>query len=144
MRTAFFLCIVAVVFGATACRGSGPVSRSIAAAVDRGPGARLTLAESAMFDWDRVCIFGPYSPDDQVDAATGIPGAAGRAFDVRSNEGINVLIFIEAGRVVDSVAHPRRWDDFGPEVVGKCYLKEQAVFLVRNPPFNSWGNIGPL
>ena len=140
---AFVLSIVAVVC-ATACRGSGPVSGSIAEAVDRGPGTRLALAQSATFEWDQVCLFGPYTSDDEVDAVTGIAGAAQRAFDVRSNEDINVLLFIQAGRVIESVAHPRRWDDFGPEVVGKCYSQEEAVFVVRRPPLESWGNIGLL
>ena len=141
VRAAFVLSVVAVV-GGMACRGSGPVSASIAEAVDRGPGTRLALAQSATFEWDRVCLFGPYTPDDEVDAVTGIADAAQRAFDVRSNEAINVLLFIQAGRVIESVAHPRRWDDFGPEVVGKCYSREQAVFVVRRPPLESWGNIG--
>jgi hypothetical protein len=87
--------------------------------------------------------FGPYTPDDKVDAVTGIQGAAGRAYDIQSNDGINVLMFIHEGRIVGSVAHPRNRGDFGPEVVGTCYPKEQAVFSVREPPSNSWGNIGP-
>ncbi len=143
MRIAFTFLIVAVVLGANGCRGEGPVNQSIAAAVDGGPGTRLALGEHTTFAWDRVCIFGPYTPDDRVDAITGIPGASGRASDIRSNEGINVLIFIDANRIADSVAHPRGRDDFGPEIVGRCYSKEQAVFSVRTPPPNSWGNIGP-
>jgi hypothetical protein len=83
----------------------------------------------------------PYTPDDKVDSLTGIPGAAGQAHDIRSNDGINVLMFVDA-RIVASAAHARNQGDFGREVVGKCYSREQANFS-RVPPANSWGNIGP-
>ena len=124
------------------CAGDSPVSSSIGATVDRGVGTRLALAEHTAFRWDKVCIFGPYTSDDAVDSITGIPGASGRAYDIRLNEGINVLMFIDAGRIADSVAHPRGKGDFGPELVGKCYLRDDAIFSIRNPPAASWGNIG--
>jgi hypothetical protein len=53
-------------------------------------------------------------------------------------------MFFLGDRVVESVAHPRRGADFGPELVGRCYSREQAVFAVRVPPAGSWGEIGPL
>ena len=58
-------------------------------------------------------------------------------------DGINVLMFVRDARIAASVAHARNQKDFGPEVVGKCYSREQANFSVRVPPANSWGNIGP-
>ena len=127
----------------SACRSEGPVNKSIAATVEKGPDTRLVLAEHTGFLWDRVCILGPYTPDDKVDSLTGIQGAAGQAYDIRSNDGINVLVFVSDARIVASVAHARNRGDFGPEVVGKCYTREQATFSVRVAPAKSWGNIGP-
>lgn len=127
----------------SACGNEGRVNRSIAATVEKGPGTRLVLAEHAGFPWDKVCILGPYTPDDKVDSLTGIQGAAGQAYDIRSNDGINVLMFVREGRIASSVAHGRNQGDFGPEVVGQCYSREQANFSIRIPPPNSWGNIGP-
>jgi hypothetical protein len=103
----------------------------------------VVLAEHARFAWENACIFGPYTPDDRIDAVTGIRGAAARAYDLRSNDRISVVMFIHEGKIVGSIAHPRNRGDFGPEVVGKCYPREQAVFTVRKPPSTSWGNIGP-
>ena len=103
----------------------------------------MVLTEHAGFKWDKVCILGPYTPDDKVDSLTGIQGAAGHAYDIRSNDGINVLMFVRDGRMAVSVAHARNQGDFGPEVVGKCYTREQANFSVRVPPPDSRGNIGP-
>jgi hypothetical protein len=62
---------------------------------------------------------------------------------IHTRDDIILLIFIHHGRLVRSVAHPRARGDFGPELVGKCYSTDQAVFLVRSPPPGSWGNIGP-
>ena len=126
------------------CVRTDPISRSIAASVRRGPDARVVLADHAAFAWDRVCIFGPYTSDAEVDRISGIPGAAAHAFDIRENDGIDALLFTTGRQVVASVAHGRRGADFGPEVVDRCYSREQAVFSVRVPPPNSWGEIGPL
>ena len=103
----------------------------------------MQLADSAGFEWDRGCIFGPYTPDDRVVVITGLPGAASRAYDTRSNDAIDVLMFIRSEKVVYSIEHARGQGDFGPEIVGKCYSKTQAVFVVRIPPSGRWGNIGP-
>jgi len=139
------LSIVAVAaFASAGCSRADAVSRSIAASVSAGAGTRLVLADHAGFAWERVCIFGPYTPDTDVDRISGIHEAASRAFDIRENDGIDVLMFISRQQVVASVAHPRRGADFGPEVVGKCYPRQSAVFSVRVPPAKSWGEIGPL
>ena len=141
MRT--LLALIAFAVLSSACSIEESVSRSIATAVEKGPGTRLVLAEHTEFGWDKVCILGPYTPDDKVDSLTGIQGAAARAHDIRESDGINALMFISEGRIAASVAHPRNRGDFGPDVVGKCYSKEQAHFAVRVPPAGSWGNIGP-
>ena len=125
------------------CGRTDPVSLSIMASVGRGPGTRLVLADHARFAWERVCIWGPYTPNEEIDRISGIPGAASRGFDISENEGIDVLMFINRQQVVRSIAHGRRGADFGTEVVGRCYMREQAVFSIRAPS-TSWGEIGPL
>ena len=135
--------LVVVCVASLGCSG-GPISDAIGATVERGPGTRLVLVEQAPFVWEKVCVFGPYSGDDQIDELTGVPGAAKRAHGINSNDGINVLMFIDHGQVIESVAHPRNRGDFGPELVKTCYSREQAVFLVRRPPEGSWGDVGPL
>ena len=146
VRTGFWtrtLASLALAGLSSGCGSEGPLNKSIAASVEKGPGTRLVLVEHTGFEWDKVCILGPYTPDDKVDSLTGIQGAAGQAYDIRSNDGINVLMFVSDTRIVASVAHARNQGDFGPEVAGKCYSREQASFSVRVPPANSWGNIGP-
>lgn len=61
---------------------------------------------------------------------------------IRTRDDIDLLIFVHDGRIVRSVAHPRDPGDFAPELLGKCYSTDQAIFFVRRPPAGSWGNIG--
>jgi WD40 repeat protein len=140
----FILVSLALVGLTSACGYERRINRSIAASVAAGPGTHVMLAEYTTFAWDKVCILGPYTEDARVDSLTGIQGAARQAHDIRSSDSVNVLMFIREARVAASVAHPRDQGDFGPDVVGKCYSKEQAYFSVRVKPADSWGNIGPL
>ena len=123
--------------------GSSPISNSIDRTVARGVGTPLVIAEHAPFAWDRVCIFGPYTSDETIDSVTGIKGASGHSFDVGISEAVNVLVFVDKSRVVESIAYTRRGGDFGPELVRKCYQRKDASFVIRIPPKGSWGNIGP-
>jgi len=115
----------------------------IGAQVRRGPGQQLELSEVALFDWDRVCLFGPYTPAATLVQATGLPDAARTAHSIESNEGIALLLFIEGDRIAAEVTLPRAEGEFAPELLGKCYSRRDAVFAVRVVPQNSSGNIGP-
>jgi hypothetical protein len=110
--------------------------------VNKGPGSRVVLAEHLTVPWDKACIFGPYTDPAEIRTME-IDVTDGDARGIHTRDDINLLIFIHDGRTVRSVAHPRARGDFAPELVGKCYSTDQAVFLVRSPPAGSWGNIGP-
>ena len=130
-------------FSTVRCSANDSVSRSIAGSVKRGNGTGFALVDYTSFAWDKVCIFGPYTPGSKIEAGTGIPGAARHAYDIESRDDIDALLFVHGGGIALSIAHSRQSGDFGPEVVGKCYSKAQAVFSVRTPPEGSWGTIGP-
>ena len=119
------------------------VSESIAAAVAAGPGSAVVLGDIAPFTWDRVCLLGPYTAAQEVERLSGLPGAATSAHGIESSDSINVLMFIADKRIAASIAHPRRDGDFAPELVGACYPRRDASFVVRLPPARGSGNIGP-
>jgi hypothetical protein len=50
---------------------------------------------------------GPYTPNSDIDAVTGVEGAAKQAYDIRSNDDIDVVMFIVAGQIAASIAHRR-------------------------------------
>jgi hypothetical protein len=130
-------------WGTGGCSGDDPASVSIGDIVNKGPGSRVVLAEHLTVPWDKACIFGPYTDSAEIRRTMELDVADGDARGIHTRDDTNLLIFIHDGRIVRSVAHPRARGDFAPEVVGKCYSKDQAVFLVRIPPAGSWGNIGP-
>ena len=58
MRTSFWMRMLASLALAglgSACTSEGPVNKSIAATVEKGPGTRLLLTEHTGFPWDKVC-----------------------------------------------------------------------------------------
>ena len=115
----------------------------IGAQVRRGPGHQLALSEVALFDWDRVCLFGPYTPAATLVETTGLSEAARASHGIERNDGIALLLFLEGHRIVREVTLPREEGDFAPELLGKCYSPRNAIFAVRVAPPNSSGNIGP-
>jgi hypothetical protein len=126
-----------------ACSRPDAVSAAIGDRVKEGPGTRLVLAAATGFPWERVCVVGPYTTPEQLRALAGTEIVASAAQGIAGRDDVNLLLFFSNGRVVRSTAHPRKEGDFGPDVVGKCYSREQAVFTVRRAPPGSWGNIGP-
>ena len=130
-------------FALGGCTGEDPASTSIGEVVNNGPGTRVALAEHLTVPWDEACIFGPYTDITEIRRTMQVDVTDPDAHGIYTRDDINLLIFIHDGRIVRSVAHPRARGDFGPELVGKCYSTDQAVFLVRSPPAESWGNIGP-
>jgi hypothetical protein len=142
-RIAEIIATFFVFLTALSCRDkTAAVSESIGLVVKNGPGARLVLSEQARFDWDTACVFGPYTSGADMTRVSGVQVSPEQAHDLTRRDDIDLLLFIEKGRVVSAVPHPRSRGDFGPELVGKCYARDAAVFAVRTPPARSWGTIG--
>jgi hypothetical protein len=144
MRVPSVVSLILTAAVVVSCDGSDSVSAAIGNLVRQGPGTRLALPDATGFPWERVCIVGPYTGAHEVDAMAGTEIGARIAHGISERDDIDLLLFISNGRVVRSTAHPRNHGDFGPEVVGKCYSRREAVFAVRKVPPGSWGNIGPL
>lgn len=112
--------------------------------VKNGPGSRVALAELLTVPWDKACLFGPYTDLAEIRRMVESDVTQGDVRGIRTRDDINLLLFIRDSRAVRSVARRRDRGEFAPDLVGKCYSREQAVFLVRSVPEGSWGNIGPL
>ena len=73
MRAAFLLGVLAAL---SACGlrqppGDQRVADRIAAAVERGNGSALVMAEAAPFEWDRFCAFAPYTTEPLAEQVLG-------------------------------------------------------------------------
>ena len=127
-------------------RASTRLQAAIAEQVRQGPGSRVVLAELVESSWQRVYIFGPYTPLKTLRDSLGLADDAtarqqGKGIDSRDD--VTLLVFWFPDGRLESVALPRAQGDFGPELVGRSYERSEARFRVRPSPAGSWGTIGP-
>ena len=87
-------------------------------------GKVIDLPKSVPFQWDRVCIVGPYSRSKDTSALLGFEWDSDAHSNVSDDDGVALLVFAANDIVVGAV-------DFSRELIarsGKCYPREQATF----------------
>jgi hypothetical protein len=105
------------------------VSTALSAAICRGPGATVDFAEVAPFDWDRVFVFGPYTPHSSIHARLGFPWSGVSRTTIEWNEGVNLVVFIRGTRVVCWFEHVRH-EELEELADPNGYARQQARFTV--------------
>lgn len=110
--------------------------RAVVPAADPGLGGRLTgaaiqgdgepvpLADAAEFEWDRVCVFAPFTPSASVNARLGI--------DWRGllDDSGPTLVFIAGDSVVRHAPVSARAVD-EPASGGECFARDDAYLRWR-------------
>ena len=124
-------------------RFDGPFSRNLAAAVHSGSGS-VHLRSLPSPSWQRVYIFGPYTPAEQISAALGFSWSGSAAEVIRSSDSVNLLLFVSDQSVVMSVLHPRNHGDFVPDSVGRNFARDDAEFAIVRRPEDNWIVLKPL
>jgi hypothetical protein len=124
-------------------RFDGPFSRDLATAVHSGsPSVHLRAIPSR--SWQRVYIFGPYTPPEQISAALGFSWSGSAAEVIQSSDSVNLLLFVRDQSVVMSVLHPCNHGDFVPESVGRNFARDDAEFAVVRRPEDNWIVLKPV
>lgn len=134
MRRVVVVCLVAVLAGA----GFGwfivqstTVSRSLAAQIQRGPGAVIDFAEVAPFPWDRLYIFGPYSSLEHVENCLDFPWPEYRRTSIEYSDSINLVVFVRQKKAVHWFEYPRGRGELGYLADCSGYAREEARFRVQ-------------
>jgi hypothetical protein len=96
----------------------------------RGPGATVDLAEVAPFAWDRVYVFGPYTPHDYIDTCLGFHWGEVESTTIDMHEGVNLVVFVRDAEVVHWFEHPRN-EELEDLADPNGYAREQAKFKVE-------------
>ena len=141
------LCI-AMLATAISCRGpgervpQGSVATALTAATARGAGARVVLADATGPAWQRVYVFGPYTPLAVIEQCLGRP-AVFLTQGIESRDDANLLVFQFPDVAPQAILVPRQAGDFAPEASRRGYSRREAVFVVRRPPPGTWGNLAP-
>src|SRR5436305_1523664 len=70
------------------------VSRALAGEIRRGPGTIVDFAQIAPFPWDRVFVFGPYTPKERIDESLGFRWHGLSKSGVDTSDGIQLVVFV--------------------------------------------------
>ena len=105
---------------------SNAVSQSLADEVHRGPDTVVDFAKVAPFAWDRVFIFPPYTPREQINSSLGFHWAGARWSAVQNYEGWNLVVFVRDGAIVCRFDHGRVDGDLMNLAAPQGYSRDQA------------------
>ena len=67
----------------------------------------IDLSSVATFSWDKLYIFGPYTPSEIVNKSLGTIWPEYWDRSIESNEAIILLVFTDKGKVVQYLEYPR-------------------------------------
>ncbi|HVV99114.1 MAG TPA: hypothetical protein VHB77_02170 [Planctomycetaceae bacterium] len=132
MIAAAVLCFATAVLDAAFHNPARMVQDNIRNAVRTGNGTTLEFAKLAPFAWDDLCIIGPYTPQDRIDALLGFAWENATTRDVGMNDACCLLLFVQDERVVGFTEMRRDECDFST-LAGENGLrvpKVDAVFEV--------------
>src|SRR5437660_866735 len=73
------------------------ISQTLAERVEGGPGTVVDFDNIAPFSWDRLYIFGPYTPHKQIQASLGFRWEEINRTEIEHSDSINLIIFEKDG-----------------------------------------------
>jgi hypothetical protein len=107
-------------------------SQRVATQVEADP-AVLDFDQFGPSDWEQVYFFHPYTPHDYVHQTLGFRWDEVARTGIEHNEGVALVVFVRAGRVVGWFEHPRGRGDLTELATGAGFPRGLARFpLVRD------------
>jgi len=108
------------------------ISNNIKAQLKVSNGTEIDLSKVIKSNFERVCIFGPYSQNKGVENLLGFKWNIEAKTSIHLDDGHNVLVFIRDTHVIDYVKHPRNLGDFA-KFSGQCFDKFNSKFIRKYP-----------
>lgn len=106
---------------------------AIAAAESRGDTATLRLFIEVPFAFDSVYIVGPRTPADSLAARMGAGWMPEYSRGIESDDRFHLFVFRVKDLIIPATL-PRESAAVAPELTGRMYGPESAVFRVRRAP----------
>ncbi|WP_153066026.1 MULTISPECIES: hypothetical protein [Xanthomonas] len=105
-------------------------SRRIASAIqaELTETGKVDLEQAAPGKWDRVCILGPYSTDEDAAWLVGAPWSLRGNSSAWDSDGVSALLFVRGQTVLSSVDVSRAHGDFSRQS-DTCFPREKARFV---------------
>jgi len=98
----------------------------------------VEFSKVVSFEFDKVCIFGPYSTNEGAEKVLGFSWNMELKTSINSNDGVNVIAFVKDNNVISYVEHPRNQGDFW-RLSGKCFDYKNTK-LTRISRKDKWTN----
>ncbi len=98
--------------------------------VQRGPGTTVDFNEIAPFAWDRVYIFGPYTPHQRIHDSLGFHWPDVSATTIEYSDVVCLVVFVQSGQVVDWFEHTLNRGDLMQLTNPQGYSREEARFQI--------------
>ncbi len=106
---------------------------AIAEALTRGDTATVRLFIEVPFAFDRVYIAGPRTPERTIaDALRSDEWVPEMSRQIESSDHFHLLVFETRGKLVPA-ALPKRIAEIAPDLIGRMYTPDDAVFRVSQP-----------
>jgi hypothetical protein len=144
MRFALLAILGAVTLSGCATRPNDALVFTIEQALITAPQG-ADLGQSVQGEWDRICVFRPYTTYERVDSVIGARWRGARSTNIEQSDSATLLTFLRGTRVEDYVLFPRvkgDWGTPGPEQ-WYCRSRANAVFQLRQPFDGTIPWIGP-
>lgn len=133
-----FLCCAVLGFMFCSCTSQEKqLSRSFASAIEQASQkepAHLIVTNITDFAWDKMFIFGPYTPVATIQQALGIPWEGARKSGIEWNDSFCLLVFMHDGKVVQSCSLSRASGDFSGFSSTNALSPSEAVFKISQTP----------
>ena len=116
---ATFVCValvgMAVFAGLSVCAKSDRFIKSFERSAQAAVGSTnpvLTISSVTEFQWDKLFIFGPYTPEKKIHEQLGYNWAEAEKTHIDSSDTFHLLVFVNNGKVVRYFKLPRTIGDF--------------------------------
>ncbi len=106
------------------------ISQKIGAQFDNPSGTTIDLQNVVAYDWERLCVIGPYATNKSIEEQIGFPWDGLSKSTIGDHDNISLLVFVKSNSVVAFTEHPRGKGDF-LEMKPKCLWKADAILLKR-------------
>jgi hypothetical protein len=133
---------VLMLLASAGCSMESDLSSRIGEQFETNGRVSVNLAEVESGSWERVCILGPYSDNRAARKMLGFDWNAERNTSIKTNDGISLLIFVEGDRVAQYAEHSRARGDF-TNLSGRCFRKEESLFVQIDSPSKGWPGLFP-
>lgn len=120
--------LVSSLFLLTACsQRDSTISDAITRQFEANTTSPIELVHVGPSTWKKVCILTPYSNNKATEETLGFKWDSESKTSIGVNDGINVLVFIDAREVIAYTEHPRNKGDFS-KLGPKCFDRKDSTF----------------